>query len=222
MRIISWNCNRAFRKKYKDIKSLDADIYVIQECENPETVKDEEYKEFAQNCIWVGYKNRGLGIFAKNNVILKDNCWQSYGLEWFVSCTVNNEFSLLGIWASGNYIEDIYVYFQIHKDKFKNILICGDFNSNSCWDKKHKWKTHTAVVKELENLDLYSSYHLKEREVQGKESQPTFFLYRNKEKKYHIDYCFYYKEKVDKFYVGEFEEWIKLSDHMPIILDAII
>ncbi|MBZ9607290.1 hypothetical protein G9F73_005550 [Clostridium estertheticum] len=35
-------------------------IYVIQECENPATTVDEEYKKFASNYLWVGYKNKGL------------------------------------------------------------------------------------------------------------------------------------------------------------------
>ena len=34
MKIISWNANCKFREKYKDIAKLEADIYVIQECEN--------------------------------------------------------------------------------------------------------------------------------------------------------------------------------------------
>ena len=63
-RVVSWNCNGAFRRKYSAIQELNADIYVIQECENPPTTKDEEYKKFANNYIWVGYKNKGLGIFA--------------------------------------------------------------------------------------------------------------------------------------------------------------
>ncbi|MCY6353671.1 endonuclease/exonuclease/phosphatase family protein [Clostridium sp. ZS2-4] len=219
MVIVSWNCNGGFRNKFKAIQQFNADIYVIQECEDPATTTDTEYKNFASNYLWVGYKSKGLGIFAKDGVILKNNNWKTYGLEWFISCSINNKFSLLGLWGCGSYIEDIYVYLQIHKEKFKNILICGDFNSNSCWDKKHKRRTHTAVVNDLEALNLCSYYHLKENEFQGKESKPTFFLYKKKEKPYHIDYFFHYKEKLINLEVGSFEDWISLSDHMPIVVE---
>ncbi|WP_139209521.1 hypothetical protein [Clostridium uliginosum] len=55
---------------------------------------------------------------------------------------------------------------QIHKEKLKrtnNLLIGGDFNSNSCWDKKHKRRTHSAVVKQLGDIGLSSCYHDKEK-----------------------------------------------------------
>ncbi|MBB6630723.1 endonuclease/exonuclease/phosphatase family protein [Clostridium algidicarnis] len=219
MRVISWNCNGAFRKKYKAIQELNSDIYIIQECENPAMTKDDEYKKFASNYLWVGYKNKGLAIFAKDTISLKDNGWKVYGLEWFISCTINDKFSLLGLWGCGGYIEDIYVYLQIHSEKLNNILIGGDFNSNSCWDKKHKRRTHSSVVNQLAGLGLYSCYHLIENEVQGNESKPTFFLYKKNEKSYHIDYFFYESEKVNNLEIGKFNDWIHLSDHMPVILD---
>ena len=65
MRIVSWNCNGKFREKFKKIKELDADIYVIQECENPQSYAGTAYRGFAKNYIWNGEnKNKGLGIFA--------------------------------------------------------------------------------------------------------------------------------------------------------------
>ena len=44
MRIVTWNCNGAFRKKYSRLKIDDKypDILVIQECENPELSKDKK------------------------------------------------------------------------------------------------------------------------------------------------------------------------------------
>lgn len=71
MRIVSWNCEMALWKKYEAIQNeFDADIYVIPECANPAKSKSENYKEFAKNYIWIGEnKNKGLGIFAKNEDI---------------------------------------------------------------------------------------------------------------------------------------------------------
>lgn len=66
MKIISWNCNGAFRKKFDYISILNADIYIIQECENPVESKDQKYQEWAANYIWIGdHKNKGLAIFAR-------------------------------------------------------------------------------------------------------------------------------------------------------------
>ena len=33
MKIVTWNCNLNFAKKYQHIESMDADICIIQECE---------------------------------------------------------------------------------------------------------------------------------------------------------------------------------------------
>ena len=45
MRIVTWNCNGAFRKKYSRLKIDDKypDILVIQECENPKVYSCQTY-----------------------------------------------------------------------------------------------------------------------------------------------------------------------------------
>ncbi|SEL23511.1 hypothetical protein SAMN04488700_2446 [Carnobacterium iners] len=91
MKIITWNCNGAFRKKFQYLDSFDADIYIIQECEDPARSNHDSYIKFAENHLWIGHnKNRGLGIFAKKEIKLEDNNWPSFGLEYFICCKINN------------------------------------------------------------------------------------------------------------------------------------
>lgn len=61
MKIVSWNCNGKFREKINFVKELDADIYVIQECENPIFCSNNDYKNFTSNYFWTG-KNKNIGL----------------------------------------------------------------------------------------------------------------------------------------------------------------
>jgi len=45
MRIITWNCNGAFRKKFEPLMAFKADIIIVQECENPLDSGDNHYKD---------------------------------------------------------------------------------------------------------------------------------------------------------------------------------
>lgn len=221
MKIVSWNCNGKFREKFINIVKLDADIYVIQECENPCNFKNTAYSSFANNYLWVGEnKNKGLGIFAKRNIDLKRNNWESYCLRNFISANINNEFDLVGVWACEPYIEEYYIYQYIHISKYnEKTIIIGDFNSNKIWDKEHKKRNHTNVVKMLEEKGLISAYHHIYKENQGDEKQKTFYLYRHLDKGYHIDHCFMQKERIKNYKVVEDKEWLIYSDHMPIMLE---
>lgn len=221
MKIVSWNCCGKFREKYPLIEKLDADIYVIQECENPKLAKNKKYTDFARNFIWVGdNKNKGIGIFAKKQIKIKNNNWEPYCLRHFLSVNVNNKFNLLAVWACIRYIEEYYIYQSIHKNKYdKNMCIIGDFNSNAMWDEKHHKRDHSRVVKELEEIGLYSAYHFIFNIEQGKEPDKSFYLYRHLDKGYHIDYAFVDKNKIKSFEILSSEEWLQHSDHKPIILE---
>jgi exonuclease III len=97
MKIISWNCNGAFRKKYHALDDLRADIIIVQECENP-AESTQQYREWARNYRWTGEKkNRGIGIFAKPEIRLTKLDWDDGGLQSFLPCRVNNHFDLIDV-----------------------------------------------------------------------------------------------------------------------------
>ncbi len=227
MKILTWNCNGALRKKLDELKQFDADLMIVQECENPETVKDKQYKEWAKNYLWTGKDNhKGLGIFARENVRIKNLEWDAVGLKYFIACKVNNDFTLLGTWCHGAnslgfpYIGQLWKYLEIHKLKLSKCVIAGDFNSNVIWDRKNRSWNHSDVVRELKKIKIESLYHKHHRkETGGKELQPTFFLHRKLDKPYHIDYIFASEEfskSLKVFSIGQPEKWIEKSDHMPV------
>ncbi len=229
MKIISWNCNGGFRKKYHLLEKIDADILIIQECENPQKTSDTNYIKWAENYIWIGEnKNKGLGIFCKSTINILDNNWKTDHLKYFISAKINNEFNLIGLWnhhansPTFKYIGQFWKYLQINKSKMKDSLIIGDFNSNSIWDVWDRWWNHSDVVKELNEMNIRSLYHEFYNEEQGKETTPTFYLQKKLVKKYHIDYAFADKKKfpiIKNLLIGNHTDWLNSSDHMPIYIE---
>jgi exodeoxyribonuclease III len=103
LKVITWNCNMAFRKKYQNILSHEPDLLIIPECEHPEKFKDTFYSDV----VWIGNnKNKGLGVFSFNDIRI--SLHKSY-CEYFkyilpIEVTVNNEkiMNLIAVWAQKN------------------------------------------------------------------------------------------------------------------------
>lgn len=51
MKIISWNCNGGFRNKFQALEKFNADIWIIQESESPDYLK-EKISLFLQTIIY--------------------------------------------------------------------------------------------------------------------------------------------------------------------------
>jgi exonuclease III len=246
MKIVTWNCNGALRKKTQHLEDFKADILVIQECEDP-AKSTKEYQDWAGDYLWTGEsKNKGIGIFVKNeNTIeplnwndayhLKVNgrrnisqSWKTNDLQTFLPCRINGKYTLLGIWTKKNkspnfgYIGQLWKYLQIHKNDLAgdNVFLCGDLNSNVFWDEKDRWWNHSDVVAELEEINIHSLYHNYFNEAQGSETRKTLFLYRNPEKSYHIDYFFGSKKliKDSMIEVLDIDPWLQYSDHVPLFI----
>lgn len=227
MKIITWNCNGALRKKYEALEGLGADLLVIQECEDP-SQSTRNYSEWAANYLWIGRnKNKGIGVFAKNGTCLEKLSWPDDNLQQFLPCRINDQINLLAVWTmqanspTFQYIGQLWKYLQLNKDRISDqkTIICGDFNSNVIWDKWDRWWNHTDVVRELAELDVHSMYHKLTGEDPGKEKAPTLFLHRKKERPYHIDYAFVSTSMMNggRMEVGCADQWLQFSDHMPLI-----
>jgi exonuclease III len=232
MKLISWNCQGAFRKKADVILLQNPDILIVQECEhpdklifNPETKKPTDFLWFGEN------KHKGLGIFSYGDYKIELLAEHNSEIKIIAPISVFGgklDFTLFAIWANNpqdknnQYVEQVWKAINLYENLLENenVILTGDFNSNTIWDRKRRIGNHSDVVEKLEEKNIESIYHKLFNQKQGDENQPTFFLQRNINKPYHIDYCFASKnliEKIEDFEIGEHNNWINHSDHAPII-----
>lgn len=233
MKIVTWNCNGAFRKKRDEILAYDPDLFFIQECEDPAQSKDSDYVNWSTgyNFFWEGEnKHKGIAIFCKKEHDLKRLRWWSHGYQLFLPCLLNQSTIVLGVWTkqvgppTQNYVVQLWNYLGKHLPKLANrdAVILGDFNSNSIWDDRHRIGSHGQVVAKLNKRGFCSCYHQTMQEAHGEEAVPTFYLYKNIEKPYHLDYIFLSRrlaENQTDFEVGQPEKWLTYSDHMPLFCE---
>jgi exonuclease III len=233
MKIITWNCNMAFRKKADIILAHKPDILVVPECEHPDNLKFNTDTQKPNSILWFGEnKHKGLGIFSYGSFTLKLRKTHRPEFRMVIPITVKNDqiqFTLYAVWANnpddpdGQYVEQVWKAIH-HYDKHlknKQTVLAGDFNSNTIWDRKYRIGNHSHVVKKLEEKGIHSTYHLYHKQIQGKEQHPTFYIYRHKDKPYHLDYCFVSEDLAGKLHsveVGDYEFWTQYSDHVPVMV----
>ncbi len=223
-----------FRKKAEHIFIYNPDVLIIPECENEERLNFSEDLKKPCDIIWYGKnQSKGIGIFSFNNYKLKLLDCHNPNFKNILPISVTNgeiEFILFAIWANnpedkdGAYVTQIWKalnYYESIISESKTILI-GDFNSNTIWDKPRREGNHSTVVAKLESKNIFSTYHRFFNQVQGKEEHPTLYMYRHKDKPYHIDYCFAsidFVENLKSVEVGRYEDWSMHSDHKPLIIE---
>jgi len=233
MILLTWNCNGAFRKKADAVLSQKPDLAVIQECENLPKLKFSQDTPPPNQQHWDGSNpSRGVGIFAYGDY--RFSLYENYAttIQYCIPLRVTGpqSFHLIAIWAmphsdrKQSYIGQVYKAVEAYRDFIRqaDTVILGDFNSNQQFDGMPRIGNHTAVVNILDEMGLVSAYHDYYREAHGSETRPTFYMYRNQAKPFHLDYIFIPKSwmnKVSWIEIGDYNLWRSYSDHCPVTLE---
>lgn len=233
MKIITWNCNMAFRQKAEYILTELPDILIIPECEQPDKMIFKKDISKPTDIFWYGQNpNKGLGIFSYSDLKIKFLNVHNPEFKYIVPLSISNdkiELTVFAIWAQKPQNHDCYteqiwnaVHFYDDLLNRENIILAGDFNSSSIWDKPNRVYNHTNLVDVLKSKKIYSCYHSFHNQEQGKESASTLFMHRKVDRPYHIDFCFASANLIDKIksvHIGAYENWTKFSDHKPLIVE---
>lgn len=231
MNLITWNCNMAFRKKIPLLLTHKPDILVIPECEHPDKLQFTE-EILPNTSLWHGSNpHKGLGVFAYGpyQLHLLENHQPNFKNILPIAVTGGCfDFILLAVWANnpedkdGPYITQLWKALAYYEELLhQEIIIMGDFNSNTIWDKPKRVGNHSEVVSVLEQKGIQSVYHTFHQQTQGQEQEATFYLYRHLDKPYHLDYCFASKrftQQVTSIKVGKPQDWLPYSDHVPLFI----
>ena len=234
MKLITWNCNMAFRKKAEYILKHRPDILVLPECEHPDKFRFTKKRLQPRDAVWFGDNpNKGLAVLSYGDYRFQLLEIHNTSLKNILPIAVTGgetDFTLFAIWANnpsdpdGVYVEQTWKALH-HYDSLihsERTILAGDFNSNTIWDKPRRIGNHSAVVKRLAEKGISSCYHAFHQQEQGREKHPTQYMYRHKDKPYHLDYCFVSKDLADKMnavQIGRHAYWSKYSDHVPVMVN---
>ena len=223
MKIITWNCCLKLSSKFETIKRLHADILIIQECEK----LPKDYFPGAEY-YWTGHQdNKGIGVLLFNSAAEIDKAFND-NLDYFLPLNLDNGIKLLATWsfthrAAGRFgdghlghVSDALAYYSEWLAKANKGIIAGDFNNSVIWDKGNKESNFINTNSTLSHLGYESAYHQLTDEAFGAEKSTTLYHTKKRDKIYHIDYIYLKDIKPISADVGIYEDWIKLSDHMPL------
>ena len=223
----------AYRRKATLLLAFKPDIVIVPECEHPDKLKFESDACLPNDVFWFGNnQHKGLGVFSYSNFKLKLSEAHRAEFRTILPLIVSNgkhELTLFSVWANNpadkgyQYVGQVWKAINFYSELLKNekTILIGDFNSNTIWDKPRREGNHSTVVEFLANKGIESTYHRFFNQTQGKEKHHTLFMYRHKDKSYHIDYCFasnYLISKLHQVEVGKHKDWCKYSDHTPLIV----
>jgi exodeoxyribonuclease III len=185
MRIVVWNCNMAFHRKYDNLLALQPDIAVISECANIELIAKKAPGFNPSSSIWIGEnRQKGIGIFTFGAFKGRQRPIYEDQFPYFVPIKIDGpqQFNLLAVWACHKTRNSYVAGFGPLKRAIRQYrgfieegptAVAGDFNDNVLWDKPNKTNSFRGSVSELADLGLQSAYHISRGVEHGNELEPT-------------------------------------------------
>lgn len=234
MKLITWNCNMAFRNKAAALLALRPDVLVLPECECPDNLRFDAALPKPSGLLWFGQnRHKGLAVLSYNDWTLERLPGHDGRFRHFVPLRVRKaaySLRLFAVWANnpqdpdGPYVTQVWKALHHYGRRVgrSNTVLAGDFNSNTIWDRPRRVGNHSDVVGHLARKGIDSLYHEYFGQEQGREAHPTHYLYRHADKPYHLDYCFAsadLRARLRSVEVGAHGDWARWSDHMPLIVE---
>lgn len=222
----------AFRKKAEFILAEQPDILIVPECENKEKLTFGLYSKQPTDSYWYGDNpHKGIGVFSFNNYIIEPLDIHNPAFKYVLPLSIHNgktKLIVFAIWSQmskkhKNYTQQVWEAVHFYSDLLdgENIILAGDFNSNTIWDKPKLDSNHSNLVAFLKSKNIISAYHHFHNQTKGQERDNTLFLQRKIDQPFHIDYCFASSNLIDKLVnveVGAYEKWTAYSDHKPLVV----
>ncbi len=233
MKLLTWNCQGAFRKKIVHLTDLQPTLVAIQECECPSKLRFTDPGPPPADFLWQGDNlDKGVGVFGYGDLRLTLDERYDPTIRHCIPLRVSGDYelNLLAVWAMGHkekarsYVGQVYHAVHHYADFLceRATLVLGDFNSNAIWDRERKVSNHSALVAALADANLVSVYHEYFDEAPGHERQATYFHHRSPHQGYHLDYCFVPKpwlSRLQTVTVGSWDSWCGYSDHVPLAVE---
>jgi len=127
---------------------------------------------------------------------------------------------VLGVWAMNDernpkkrYIGQIYTTLRNYREWIdSDTVVIGDFNWNVIWDESPDGPLRgdfSDTVGIMNDCGLRSAYYSVAGSDFGDEDVPTFYIFAPDD----------VVDSVSKFTIGEYDDWIDASDHMPVIME---
>jgi exodeoxyribonuclease III len=232
MRILTWNCQGAFRKKYPLVADLAPDLAVIQECEQLERIPW-KWGRPPTASLWFGESpTKGLGVFSWSNLAFEALAEYDHSIRYVVplKITAPYSFNLLAVWAmeharsAHSYSAQIFQAVGVYREFIQagDTVFMGDYNSSQRTTPHSRMGNHATLALALHDLWLVSAYHQYFFEKQGEEKQATYFRSRKLERPAHLDYAYIpsrWTRRLKSVQVGAPATWLQHSDHCPVIVE---